>query len=183
MAIQTARGAKDLSSFSAAFQARLIALARAHDLLTRGHWEGATLDAVLRAALEPLVPDAAQVDLSGCAPGIVLPPGAALALTMAAHELATNARKYGALSVPTGHISITCQPSDPDAAAAALAWTERGGPPIKGHPARRGFGLRLLQRGLAAEAGMGADIRFEPEGLRCTLRLPLVPSSPSVDSV
>jgi hypothetical protein len=68
IALQTARGAKDLSSFSAAFQARLIALARAHDLLTRGHWEGATLDAVLRAALEPLVPDAAQVDLSGLCP-------------------------------------------------------------------------------------------------------------------
>lgn len=179
IAIQTARGAKDLSSFSAAFQARLIALARAHDLLTHGHWEGATTDTVLRAALQPLVPDAAQVDLSGCVPGIVLPPAAALALTMAVHELATNARKYGALSVPTGHIFITCQLSDPGATDAVLAWTERGGPPIKGHPARRGFGLRLLQRGLAAEAGMGSDIRFEPEGLRCTLRLPLVPRPPS----
>jgi two-component sensor histidine kinase len=175
IAAQTARGAEDLSSFSAAFQARLIALARAHDLLTHGHWESAMLDAVLRAALEPLVPDAAQVDLSGCAPGIVLPPATALALTMAVHELATNARKYGALSVPTGHISITCHPSDPDATDAVLAWTERGGPPIQGQPTRRGFGLRLLQRGLVAEAGMGADIRFEPEGLRCTLCLPLVP--------
>jgi PAS domain S-box-containing protein len=183
IALQTARGAKDLSSFSAAFQARLIALARAHDLLTRGHWEGATLDAVLRAALEPLVVDAAQVDLSGCAPGIVLPPATALALTMAVHELATNARKYGALSVPAGHISITCRTPDPDATDAVLTWTERGGPLAKAQPTRRGFGLRLLQRGLAAEAGMGADIRFEPEGLRCTLRLPLVPSSPSADSV
>jgi two-component sensor histidine kinase len=179
IAAQTARGAQDLSSFSAAFQARLIALARAHDLLTCGHWEGATLDAVLRAALEPLVADAAQVDLSGCAPAIVLPPAAALTLTMAVHELATNVRKYGALSVPTGHISITCHPSNPDATAAVLAWTERGGPPVKAQPTRRGFGLRLLQRGLAAEAGKGADIRFEPEGLRCTLRLPLLPKPPS----
>jgi two-component sensor histidine kinase len=68
--------------------------------------------------------------------------------------------------VPAGRIPITCHPCDLDATAAVLAWTERGGPPVKGHPARRGFGLRLLQRGLAAEAGMGADIRFEPEGLR-----------------
>jgi PAS domain S-box-containing protein len=177
IALQTARGAQDLSSFSTAFQARLIALARAHDLLTQGHWEGATLDAVLRAALEPLVSDAAQVDLSGCAPGIVLPPATALALTMAVHELATNARKYGALSVPAGHISITCHPSDPDATDAVLAWTERGGPSVKGQPTRRGFGLRLLQRGLAAEAGMGADIRFEQEGVHCILRLPLLPKA------
>jgi PAS domain S-box-containing protein len=183
IAVQTARGAKDLSAFSAAFQARLIALARAHDLLTRGHWEGATLDAVLRAALEPLVTDATQVDLSGCAPGMVLPPATALALTMAAHELAANACKHGALSVPTGHISITCRTPDPDATDAVLTWTERGGPPVNGQPARRGFGLRLLQRGLAAEAGMGADIRFEREGLRCTLRLPLVLNSPSANGV
>jgi two-component sensor histidine kinase len=101
---------------------------------------------------------------------------------MAVHELATNARKYGALSVPTGHISITCHPSDPDATDAVLAWAERAGPPIQGQPTRRGFGLRLLQRGLVAEAGMGADIRFEPEGLRCTLRLPLVTSPPLTDA-
>jgi two-component sensor histidine kinase len=98
---------------------------------------------------------------------------------MAVHELATNARKYGALSVPTGHISITCHPSDPDATDAVLAWAERGGPPVQGQPTRRGFGLRLLQRGLVAEAGMGADIRFEPEGLRCTLRLQLLPITSS----
>jgi PAS domain S-box-containing protein len=177
IAVQTARGATDLSSFSTAFQARLIALARAHDLLTRGHWEGATLDAVLRATLEPLITDAAQVDLSGCAPGVALLPTTALALTMAAHELATNARKYGALSVPAGRIFITCRAPDPGATEAVVGWTERGGPPIQGQPARRGFGFRLLQRGLAAEAGMGADIRFEREGLRCTLRLPLVPKA------
>jgi two-component sensor histidine kinase len=155
--------------------ARLIALARAHDLLTLGHWEGATLDAVLRAALEPLVVDTARVDLSGCAPSAILPPATALALAMAVHELATNARKYGALSMPTGHISITCRAPDPGATDAVLAWTERGGPLIQDQPARRDFGLRLLQRGLAAEAGMGADFRFEPDGLHCTLRLPLVP--------
>jgi PAS domain S-box-containing protein len=183
IADQTARGAENLSSFSAAFQARLIALARAHDLLTQEHWEGATLDAVLRAALEPLVPNAAQVDLSGCVPGIVLPPATALALAMAVHELGTNARRYGALSVPAGRISITCHPSDPDATDAVMAWAERGGPPVKDQPARRGFGLRLLQRGLAAEAGMGADIRFEPEGLHCTLRLPLAPTAPPADNV
>jgi two-component sensor histidine kinase len=141
------------------------------------------LDAVLRAALEPLVVDAAQVDLSVCASGIVLPPATALALTMAVHELATNARKYGALSVPTGLISITCRAPDPDATNAVLTWTERGGPLVKGQPTRRGFGLRLLQRALTAEAGMGADIRFEPQGVSCILRLPLVPRSHPANGV
>jgi two-component sensor histidine kinase len=174
---QTARGAPDLPSFGAAFQARLIALARAHDLLTRRDWEGAPLDAVARAALEPLAADAARVDLSGCAAGVVLPPGAALALAMALHELATNALKHGALSIPEGRVSLVCKTAPADGAQ-VVEWVERGGPPVAGPPAKRGFGLRLLGRGLATEAGMGADLRFEPEGVRCALRLPpLCPSA------
>ena len=62
--------------------------------------------------------------------------------------------------------------------ATVVEWVERGGPPLRGPPARRGFGLRLLERGLAMQAGMGADIRFEPEGVRCTLRLPPSPIGP-----
>jgi PAS domain S-box-containing protein len=180
IALQTARGAADLPSFSGAFQARLIALARAHDLLMREHWEGAALDAVVRAALDPFALDAAQVDLSGCTSGVVLPPAAALALAMAVHELATNARKYGAFSVPEGRVSIVCHGVDRGDGALVVEWAERGGPRVNGLPARRGFGLRLLERGLATEAGMGADIRFEPEGVCCTLRLaPLPAGSPT----
>ena len=175
LAAQTARGAPDLPSFGAAFQARLIALARAHDLLTRGDWEGAPLDAVVRAALEPLAIDAARVDLSGCAARAVLPPGAALAL--AVHELDTNALKHGALSVPEGRVFVACAAADAadGGSSSVVEWTERGGPPIAGPPAKRGFGLRLLGRGLATQAGRGADIRFEPEGVRCTLHLPRLP--------
>ena len=176
LALQTARGAPDLPSFGAAFQARLLALARAHDVLTREDWTGAPLDAVVRAALEPLAMDKARVDLSGCASGVVLPPGAALALTMALHELATNALKHGALSVPDGRVSVACADADAADAAPVVEWLERGGPPVAGPPARRGFGLRLLQRGLTAQAGMGADLRFVPEGVRCTLRLPPGPA-------
>ncbi len=87
------------------------------------------------------------------------------------HELATNALKRGALSVPEGRVSIACATA-PDDGTQVVNWVERGGPPIAGQPARRGFGLRLLGRGLAADAGVGGDLRFEPEGLRCVLRLP-----------
>jgi two-component sensor histidine kinase len=170
LAAHTARGAADLPAFSAAFQARLIALARAHDLLTRREWEGAALDAVVRAALDPLAVEAARLDLSGCAAGVVLAPAAALALAMALHELGTNALKHGALSVPKGRVSIVCR-TDHDGVR-VVEWVERGGSPVPGPPTRRGFGLRLLERGLAAEAGMVADLCFEPQGVRCTLRLP-----------
>jgi len=179
LAAQTARGAPDLPTFGAAFQARLIALARAHDLLTREDWVGAPLGAVVRAALEPLAIESARVDLSGDASGVVLPPGAALALAMTLHELASNALKHGALSVPGGHVSVACRAA-PDSADAApvVDWVERGGPPVAGPPAKRGFGMRLLGRGLATQAGMGADIRFDPEGVRCLLRVPAVRGTP-----
>jgi two-component sensor histidine kinase len=180
LAAQTARGAPDLAAFGAAFQRRILALARAHDLLTREDWTGAPLLEVLRAGLAPLAPDAARVDLSASdAADVVLPPGAALTLAMAVHELAANALKHGALSVPEGRVSIACRAAaEPGDAAPVVEWAERGGPPVAGPPARRGFGLRLLNGGLAAQAGMGADLRFEPEGVRCLLRVPVVRGAP-----
>ena len=181
LAAQTARGAPGLSAFAAAFQRRILALARAHDLLTREDWTGAPLREVVRAGLAPLALDAARVDLPvGDAADALLPPGAAVTLAMAVHELATNALKHGALSVPGGRVSIACETA-PEGGAPVVGWTERGGPPVAGPPARRGFGLRLLERGLAAQAGMGTNLRFEPEGVRCILRLPPrpVPLSPN----
>jgi two-component sensor histidine kinase len=165
-------GSPDLSAFAASFQRRLLALGRAHDLLTHEDWTGAPLGGVVRAGLAPLTADGTRVNLSACDPsGVVLPPGAALTLAMAVHELAANALKHGALSVPEGRVSVACK-TDPGGDGYLVEWVERGGPPVPGPPARRGFGLRLLERGLAMQAGMGADISFEPEGLRCTLRLP-----------
>ncbi len=113
-----------------------------------------------------------RADLGGCESGALLAPAQALALAMALHELATNALKHGALSVPEGRVATTCRADD---GAQVVEWAERGGPPIAGPPARKGFGLRLLGRGLAMQAGMAADLRFEREGLRCTLRLPPPP--------
>jgi PAS domain S-box-containing protein len=176
LAAQGARGSPDLPAFAAAFQRRILALARAHDLLTRQDWTGAPLGGVLRAGLAPVAAEGARVDLSGCEEaGVVLPPGAALTLAMAVHELATNALRHGALSVPQGRVRVTCVAADTGEDGASrdrVEWLERGGPPVAGPPGKRGFGLRLLERGLAMQAGMGADLRFEPEGLRCTLRLP-----------
>ncbi|MGK7870866.1 sensor histidine kinase [Falsiroseomonas sp. E2-1-a20] len=171
IAAQTARNAVDVPAFSSAFQSRLIALALAHDLLTREDWTGAPLNAVVRAALTPLALDDGRVDLSGCSGHIVLPPAEALALTLAMHELATNAVKHGALSSVNGRVSVTCRTTHHSDGNPVVEWVERGGPQIDVSPSRKGFGLRLLQRSLQGKEGLAADLRFEREGLRCTLRL------------
>lgn len=174
--LATRDGSPDLSAFAAVFQRRILALARAHDLLTREDWTGAPLNGVVRAGLAPLAVGCGRVDLSDFeAPGVFLPPGVALTLAMAVHELAANALRHGALSAPAGRVRVAYVASlghDGSTPRNVVEWVERGGPPVAGPPARRGFGLRLLERGLAMQAGMGADLRFEPEGLRCTLRLP-----------
>jgi two-component sensor histidine kinase len=140
IALQTVRGARDLASFAAAFQARLIALARAHDLLTQKNWRGAALGDVARAALRAASGgDEARVDLRACASNTLLPPSQALTLAMALHELDTNALKHGALSAPDGRVVVTCE-AEPDEGAGRVEWVERGGPPLAGPPARRGCG-------------------------------------------
>lgn len=170
LAAQTSRGAPDLPSFATAFQARLLALARAHDLLTRRDWEGASMDAVVRAAVESCGPGRVEFR-GGGAPGVLLSPAQALTLALALHELATNALRHGALSTPGGRVAVSCGPDPAERGAQRLEWAERNGPPIPAPPGRKGFGLRLLERGLAGQAGMEAETRFDLQGLRCAFRL------------
>jgi PAS domain S-box-containing protein len=180
--LATRDGSPDLSAFAATFQRRILSLARAHDLLTRQDWTGAPLGGVVRAGLAPLAVDADRVDLSDCeVSDVFLPPGVALTLAMAVHELATNALRHGALSTPGGRVRVACLAPTRNGDRTPrniVEWLERGGPPIAGPPARRGFGLRLLGRGLTLQAGMAADLRFEPEGLRCTISLPELRGTP-----
>lgn len=105
------------------------------------------------------------------APGAFLAPAQALTLALALHELASNALRHGALSAPGGRVAVSCGPDPSGHGAHRIEWTERGGPPIPAPPARRGFGLRLLERSSAGQAGTEAQTRFEPGGLRCAPRL------------
>ena len=167
--------------FHAAFQSRLLALARAHDLLTREDWEGATLSDILTSAVEPFTRgapnDAAQQDepvqIEIAGPSVRVAPEAAVTLAMAIHELATNATKYGALSAPAGRVTMTWSISL-DRTVVDLLWVEAGGPPITGPPPaeRHGFGLRLLERGLARQLSGSVGLDFAATGLRCWMRLP-----------
>ena len=173
VAAQTFRSAEDLPQAQASFTARIIALARANDLLTGENWEGASLSDVVAAA---------SVALGGNEPGrftaqgpvVRLSPKAALSLSMAMHELGTNAVKYGALSDDKGRIDVrwTLKPDAKGVNRMRIEWRESGGPPVRS-PTRRGFGSRLVEHGLAGELDGNVEMRFEPSGLVCVIDAPV----------
>jgi PAS domain S-box-containing protein len=168
VASQTLRNAETAEEARAALESRLLALSRAHDVLTRENWEGADLFEIVADAVEPYSnPGEDRLHLSG--ETIRLPPRMALALAMALQELATNAVKYGALSNETGEVRITWRDGDD---RLHLTWAETGGPPVK-VPSRRGFGTRLIERSLASDLDGEVRISFEPTGLVCNVDAPL----------
>lgn len=163
IAHQTLRDSLPISEARDLLTSRLLSLSAAHDVLTRESWEGADLGEVVAAALRPY--DAARHSAQG--PHHRIGPQTALALSMALHELATNALKYGALSGSEGRISIAWEVQHDG--QLVLTWREEGGPPVV-PPSRTGFGSRLLRQGLGVELGGPADLRFEPTGLVCVIR-------------
>jgi PAS domain S-box-containing protein len=166
----TLRNASDLESARVALNGRLIALANGHDILTRRNWEGAALADVIAEAIEahghPERFDVTQPDQQ-------LSPRAALAMSMALHELCMNAAKYGALSVEGGRVSITVSQGG---GRFSIVWRERDGPPVA-RPTRRGFGSRMIE-GLARDLEGTARLQYAPQGLVCTITAPLADAAP-----
>lgn len=173
IAAQTFRGKTDQTARQM-FEARIAALSNAHNVLTSENWESAGLRDVIESALAPHALaeiDAARFDLVG--PDARLHPKVAVTLTMALHELMTNAAKYGSLSVPDGRVSVhwALAPVD-EGERLDLDWTETGGPPVEA-PNRRGFGTRLIERQLPMEFDGAAVIGFPETGVTCHLEIPL----------
>lgn len=166
IASQTLRGATDLQAAREALESRIGSLARAHDLLTDRSWSGADLAAVVARALEPF--EASRLEVSG--PTVDVPPRHALALSMALHELATNAAKYGALSNAAGRVQVRWTVDG--TGMLRLEWLESGGPPVL-PPQRRGFGSRLLKDGLMRELAGETRLDYAPTGLRCEIEVAL----------
>lgn len=150
------------------FDARLNALAAAHTLLTARNWKAAHLRDTMHSAIEATMgADAARVRMEG--PDIELGPQTALSTAMLIHELSTNAIKYGALSRPEGRIAVTWTLAEKAGhCRLEVDWRESGGPPVA-PPPRRGFGTRLISRGLATGIGGEVNLDFKPEGLHCTI--------------
>jgi PAS domain S-box-containing protein len=155
-----------------AFMDRLHGLAKTHDLLTTTHWQGALLEDVLKNELDPYQDVLRQrIRLKG--PKINLQPSAVLALGLAIHEMATNAVKYGSLSVPEGKVHVMWAVTSGSAPPSLLVeWVESGGPTVR-KPERQGFGTKLIQRGLAQQLGGEIKLDFAPAGIRCVITFPI----------
>jgi PAS domain S-box-containing protein len=172
MAAQTMRSEPDQHAAYRKFEARLLSFSQVHDVLTRESWHGAALREVAERALDPFSGLASgQVAIRG--PDVWLQPGAALTMALVFHELATNAVKYGALSVATGHVDLYWS-LDTANARLRLSWVETGGPPVS-PPTRKGFGSRLIERGLRGEFRGSAMMDYRPSGLCCTMEAELPP--------
>ena len=148
-----------------AFERRIFALSNAHDVLLQENWTAAPIRTVVEQVLS-LHGEAGRIAVSG--PDLVLGPKATLSTSLILHEMATNAAKYGALSVPGGtiHVGWAVEPGD-DGPTLAVRWAESGGPPVS-VPDRKGFGSRLIRMGLVGAGGV--ETTFEPGGLRAEFR-------------
>lgn len=174
IADQTLRRSSSPEHFVEAFNGRLGALSRAHELLTRESWGPAPLSEVVAEALAPFGgADGERIAVRG--PNIVLAPETSVAMHMTLHELAVNATRHGALGAEGGRLDVAWSV---DMAATPrrleLTWAETGGPTVTADPVR-GFGARLIEQGIARELDGESELSFAPEGLRFRLLAPLSP--------
>jgi len=162
LAVQSFRGMPEANSAREQFEARLLALSRAHDVLTRENWERADLRTIIADVITPFCGDGQHVQAEG--PSLSLPPNMALALAMALHELCTNACQHGALSTPDGTVTIAWARTFNEPPHLILNWRERGGPQPSA-PGQRGYGMRLLERAIRRELGGELRLSFEAKGV------------------
>ena len=170
---QALRTASDPKVIRQSIESRLFALSRSHDLLTRENWEGAGLLDLVNEAMEPFrVANGRTERLVITGKDIRLPPNVTLALGIAFHELATNAVKYGAFSNEAGSILVawTIAPA-PEGDRLILRWKEKDGPPVA-PPTRKGFGSRVIERGLPHELAGRVNLDYPVDGVVCTIDIP-----------
>ena len=172
LATQTLRRAGTLEEFSGVFLGRVHALTAAYALLSRESWSSVLLEEIIAEELRPyMAENRTNVRIKG--PPVPLEPRGALALGMAIHELATNAVKYGALSVPEGNVGVTWGVEQTDAGQhLVLEWVEQDGPAVT-PPSSRGFGSTLIERALSHDMSAQAKIEFLPGGVRAHIRAPI----------
>lgn len=149
-----------------AFGKRIQTLNDAYNVLTELNWSAVSLEAIVQAALTPFR-TSGRFSIGG--PQYDLQPDQALTMALALNELGTNAAKYGALSVPAGHVGISWTVETSEGRGAfRFEWRETGGPPVT-PPARSGFGSRLIKSVLAQDFKGAVELRYEPTGLVCLL--------------
>ena len=169
IAAQSLRNAPSTAHAEQAIAGRLLALGRAHDLLLQARWTSADLGKIVRGATEAFDnPDLPRFSVGG--PGIRITSGAVIAIAMTLNELCTNTTKFGALSVPAGHVEIawTVDGSTP---RLHLTWSEKDGPTVQA-PTKRSFGTRLIET-LGNQLKGEVKLTYEPSGFVYALDVPL----------
>jgi PAS domain S-box-containing protein len=161
--------AKTPTDFVSSFTGRLQALAKAHTLLTKTSMQGADVMELVSEQVLIGAPNDNRISCSG--PLLVLDAQAAMHLALVLHELATNARKHGALSVPTGRLSVTWQVRTNGGCSLLLSWKESNGPKVSA-PSAHGFGRTLIEQTVRAHDGE-ASVEYRTDGLTCEIKLPL----------
>jgi PAS domain S-box-containing protein len=169
IASQSLLRAKSPTDFVSGFTGRVQALAKAHTLLTKTMMQGADVMELVSEQVLLGVSDDNRISCSG--PLLVLDAQAALHLALILHELATNARKYGALSVPNGRLSVTWQMRTNGGRNLLLLWKESSGPKVTA-PSERGFGSTLIEQTLQVHGG-GASVHYNTDGVTCEIKLPV----------
>ncbi len=160
--------AKSIEEYKDSVEGRITALARAHTLLSESRWHGADLSTLVTEELEPYRANHGERIVSS-GPAVSLQPSVAQTLALALHELATNAAKYGALSVDSGKLSVTW---DDKLDSLVLEWKEVGGRPGP-HPSPRGFGMKLISTSIDQQLSGKVKFDWDSDGLRCTIAIPL----------
>lgn len=172
VAAQTMRNAPSLEAAGAALAARLLALAKAHDILLQGSFARASLSGLVEGAVS-LHGDGVAGRFRIDGPDLTLGPRHGMTLALMLHELGTNAAKYGALSVAAGWVCITWNVAEAEGGQTLrFRWEESGGPPVS-PPTRTGFGTRLIARSLAHSFGGTAHLSYPREGAVLTFEAPL----------
>lgn len=158
-----------IDGFKSAIEGRIQALANVHALFVESRWEGAHLNNLVTQELSPYCQDVeARTRIEG--PDLLLEPYAAQTIAITLHELATNAAKYGALSVPDGRVHVAW--SGGEKAHLILRWTETGGPLVTS-PTRKGFGTRVMERMIREQLKGKMQFDWRAEGLVCEIVLPV----------
>jgi two-component sensor histidine kinase len=169
IASQSLRNAPSTEHAQHAIEGRLLALGRAHDLLLQARWTGADLRKIVQGATEPFDnPDVARFSIEG--PDIQIASGGVIAIAMTLNELCTNTTKFGALSVPAGHVDITWAVDAP-ACGLHFTWKEQDGPPVRA-PTKQSFGTRLIET-LGRQLKGDIKLTYAPDGFVYMLNVPL----------
>jgi PAS domain S-box-containing protein len=170
IAAQTRGSSRSVDDYAATLESRIQSMASTHELLSSSRWEGVPLTELVRRELAPYTSNN-KMCLKG--PEVILGPGAAQTTASVLHELATNAAKYGALSVQEGRVSVSwsCAANGQSHGPLTIEWLEIGGPPVHA-PSNFGYGRSVISELVPYELGGEARLLFSLEGVRCRLDIP-----------